>query len=39
MGDADSAKIVYGEAGILPESVDDVMEWIVKAVGEWLGEK
>lgn len=39
MGDADSAKIVYGEAGILPESADDVMEWIVKAVEEWLGEK
>lgn len=30
-----STPIVYGEAGILPESMDEVTEWIVKTVKAW----
>lgn len=30
-----STPIAYGEAGILPESIDEVTEWIVKTVKAW----
>ena len=34
-----SPNIVYGEAGILPEGADDVLDWIVKTVEGWVSEK
>lgn len=34
-----SGDIVFGEAGILPEGADDVLNWIVKTVEEWISEK
>ena len=38
-GMAGGADVVYGGVGILPESIDDVQEWIVKTVNGWLGAK
>ena len=39
MGNRKVGNIVYGEEGILPQSVDDVMEWIVKTTSEWAAGK
>lgn len=39
MGNRKADHIVYGEEGILPQSVDDVMEWIVKTTSEWTAGK
>ena len=39
MGGAGNPNIIYGNAGILPESADDVMAWIEKATKEWLAAK
>ena len=39
MAGVDASRIVYSEAGILPDSADDVLAWIVKAVAGWRGVK
>ncbi len=34
-----SSDILYGEDGILPKSLDDVMAWIEKAAKSWLAQR